>query len=166
MVLQQVWIELMYQEINGATVSVNGALTGTVKVSTPGPLLYYCYRRKVKHHYYYLSVLKRIPDPEFKVGSGKTRMPSVEFKSQQYCRADIGPDFIYDVHYNVVSATVYFSGANFNNVVTTSINGNSLANIQSYIQRCGPGSVVSFDNVKVSGPDGIRIIDGKSFALY
>ena len=26
--------------------------------------------------------------------------------------------------------------------------------------------LVSFDNIKVSGPDGVRIIDGKSFALY
>ena len=110
--------------------------------------------------------IKRIPEPEFKVGSGKIRMPSVEFKSQQFCRADMGPDFIYDVHYTVVSATVYFSGAGFTNVVTTSINGNSLASIQSYIQRCIPGSVVSFDNVKVTGPDGTRIIDGKSIALY
>jgi hypothetical protein len=78
----------------------------------------------------------------------------------------MGPDFIYDVHYTVVSATVYFSGANFNNVVTTSINGNNLAPLSQYLQRCGPGSVVSFDNIKVSGPDGVRVIDGKSFALY
>src|SRR6202012_184364 len=65
--------------------------------------------------------IKKIPEPEFKVGSGKVRMPSVEFKSQQFCRADMGADFIYNVHYDVVSATVYFSGANFGNVVTTSI---------------------------------------------
>lgn len=110
--------------------------------------------------------IKRIPEPSFMIGSGKARMPSVEIKNQQYCRADMGPDFIYDVRYSVVSATVYFSGANFANVVTTSITGNSLAPLSTYLQRCGPGSVVSFDNIKVSGPDGIRIIDGKSFALY
>jgi gliding motility-associated protein GldM len=148
----------------GCNVSMSGA-HGTVKVSAPGdcaitvaaagsPAVTLPFR------------IKRIPEPEFKVGSGKIRMPSVEFKSQQFCRADMGPDFIYDVHYNVVSATVYFSGANFSNVVTTSITGNSLAAIQNYIQRCGPGSVVSFDNVKVSGPDGQRIIEGKSIALY
>jgi gliding motility-associated protein GldM len=110
--------------------------------------------------------IKRIPEPTLMVGSGKPRMPSVDFKSQQFCRADMGPDFIYDVRYTVVSATVYFSGANFPNVVTSSITGNNLAPISSFIQRCGPGSVVTFDNVKVSGPDGIRVIDGKSFALY
>jgi gliding motility-associated protein GldM len=110
--------------------------------------------------------IKRIPEPMFMVGSGKARMPSVDFKNQQFCRADMGPDFIYDVRYTVVSATVYFSGANFNNVVTASITGNTLGALSSYIQRCGPGSVVSFDNIKVSGPDGIRIIEPKSFALF
>ncbi|MEO7306311.1 MAG: gliding motility protein GldM [Ferruginibacter sp.] len=110
--------------------------------------------------------IKRIPEPSFMVGSGKARMPSVDFKNQQFCRADMGPDFIYDVRYSVVSATVYFAGANFSNVVTASITGNNLSSLNTYIQRCGPGSVVSFDNIKVSGPDGIRIIEPKSFALY
>lgn len=110
--------------------------------------------------------IKRIPEPSFMVGSGKARMPSVDFKSQQFCRADMGPDFIYDVRYSVVSATVYFAGANFSNVVTASITGNSLGALNTYMQRCGPGSVVSFDNIKVSGPDGVRIIEPKSFALY
>lgn len=110
--------------------------------------------------------IKRIPEPSFMIGSGKARMPSVDFKSQQYCRADMGPDFIYDVRYSVVSATVYFSGAGFNNVVTTSITGNSLASLGTYMQRCIPGTVISFDNIKVKGPDGERVIDGKSIALY
>lgn len=109
--------------------------------------------------------VKRIPDPVFKVGSGKIRMPSVEFKNQQFCRADL-ENFDFDLKYNVVSATVYFSGANFPNVVTASLNGNSLGGLATYMQRCGPGSVISFDNIKVSGPDGTRSIDGKSIALY
>lgn len=108
---------------------------------------------------------KRIPDPIFKVGDGKIRMTAVAFKSQQYCRADL-ENFDFDLKYQVVSATVYFSGANFPNVVTASINGNNLAAIQAQMQRCGPGSVISFDNIKVSGPDGTRSIEGKSIALY
>jgi gliding motility-associated protein GldM len=109
--------------------------------------------------------VKRIPDPVFKVGDGKIRMPSIAFKSQTSCRADL-ENFDFDLRYSVVSATVYFSGANFPNVVTASINGNSLAGLASFMQRCGPGSVISFDNIKVSGPDGTRSIDGKSIALY
>jgi gliding motility-associated protein GldM len=109
--------------------------------------------------------VKRIPDPIFKVGSGKVRMPAVEFKSQQFCRAEL-ENFDFDTRYSVVSATVYFSGANFANVQTATINSNNLSGIASLIARCGPGSVVTFDNVKVSGPDGTRTIEGKSIALY
>ena len=71
-----------------------------------------------------------------------------------------------DLKFTIVSATVYFSGANFPNVATTAITGNSLGSLNTFISRCGPGSVVTFDNVKVQGPDGVRGIDGKSIALY
>jgi hypothetical protein len=74
--------------------------------------------------------------------------------------------FDFDTKYTVTSATVYFSGANFANVQTAMINGNTLAPIKALMARCGPGSVISFDNVKVTGPDGSRTIDGKSIALY
>jgi gliding motility-associated protein GldM len=137
------------------TVSVSGTGTCTITVSPQGSTPF-------SHTYR----IKRIPEPSFMVGSGKPRMASVDFKGQQFCRADMGPDFIYDVRYSVVSATVYFSGANFPNVVTSSITGNSLAAIDANVKRCGPGSVISFDNIKVSGPDGTRVIEGKSFALY
>jgi hypothetical protein len=113
----------------------------------------------------YAFRVKRIPDPIFKVGSGKIRMPSVEFKNQQFCRAEL-ENFDFDLKYNIASATVYFSGANFPNVVTASLTGNSLGALGTFMQRCGPGSVISFDNIKVTGPDGTRSIDGKSIALY
>ncbi|MEO6404132.1 MAG: gliding motility protein GldM [Ferruginibacter sp.] len=109
--------------------------------------------------------VKKIPDPVFKVGSGRVRMPSVEFKNQQFCRADLEA-FDFDLKFNVVSAIVYFSGANFPNVAQATLNGNNLSALNSFMQRCGPGSVVTFDQVKVSGPDGTRSIDGKSIALY
>lgn len=137
------------------TVSVSGTGTCTITVSPQGSTPY-------SHTYR----IKRIPEPSFAVGSGKARMTSVEFKGQQFCRADMGPDFIYDVRYTVVGATVYFSGANFPNVVTAAINGNNLSSLGAYMNRCGPGSVITFDNIKVSGPDGTRVIEGKSIALY
>lgn len=109
--------------------------------------------------------VKRIPNPVFKVGPGGQRMQSVVFKSQQFCRAEL-ENFDFDLKYNVVSATVYFTGAGFPNVQTASINSNSLAPLQQYIQRCQPGSTVVFDNVKVSGPDGTRTIDGTGIVLF
>ncbi|MEO7444617.1 MAG: gliding motility protein GldM [Ferruginibacter sp.] len=109
--------------------------------------------------------VKKIPDPVFKIGSGRPRIPTVEFKNQPFCRAEL-ENFDFDLKYNVASAVVYFSGANFPNVAQGSISSNSLAGISALIQRCGPGSVVTFDQVKVTGPDGTRSIDGRSFALY
>ncbi|MBC7535810.1 MAG: gliding motility protein GldM, partial [Ferruginibacter sp.] len=59
--------------------------------------------------------IKRIPDPIFKIGSGKARVPAVEFKNQKFCRAEL-ENFDFALTFNVVGATVYFSGANFPNV--------------------------------------------------
>jgi len=106
-----------------------------------------------------------VPDPVFKVASGKPRMPSVEFKNQQFCRAEL-EHFDFAANFNVLSATVYFSGAGFPNVAQATISGNSIASLSTYLQRCIPGSVVTFDNIKVTGPGGARTIDGKSYALY
>jgi gliding motility-associated protein GldM len=135
------------------TVRVSAAGTASITVTADGKSSSFSFR------------IKRIPDPVFKVGDGKPRMPSVAFKGQQFCRAEL-EYFDFDLKYSVTSATVYFSGANFPNVATSAINSNSLAPIQSLMQRCGPGSVITFDNIKVTGPDGSRTIDGKSIALY
>jgi gliding motility-associated protein GldM len=108
---------------------------------------------------------KKIPDPVFKVGSGKARVPAVEFKNQQFCRADL-LNFDFDLRYTVVSATVYFGGAGFPNPAIGSISGGSLAGIASLMARCGPGSNIAFTNIKVQGPDGVRSIDEAAIALY
>jgi hypothetical protein len=61
---------------------------------------------------------------------------------------------------------VYFSGAGFPNVQQQALNGGNLSSLSSFLSRCGPGSVVTFDNVKVSGPDGTRSVEGRSISLY
>jgi gliding motility-associated protein GldM len=109
--------------------------------------------------------VKKIPDPIFKVGDGKIRMQSVVFKQQGFCRAEL-ENFDFDLKFNVVAATVYFSGANFPSVIRKEITSNSLVSLSAEMAKAGPGSVISFDNIRVSGPDGTRTIDGKSIALY
>ena len=148
--------------INGATITGNGS-NRIVRVSKVGPTNINVTANGKTTAFPFR--VKRIPDPVFKIASGKARMPSVEFKNQQYCRAEL-ENFDFDLKYAVVGATVYFSGANFPNVAQAQITGNNLAALDQLIKRCGPGSVVTFDNIKVNGPDGQRVIDGKSFALY
>ena len=111
--------------------------------------------------------IKRIPDPTFKVGpSGGGRIQSVVFKNQQFARADL-EGFDFDARFSVVSATVYFSGANFANVQTASINSGSLAGLSAQFAKCIPGTSVTFDSVKVQGPDGsVRNIEGSGFILF
>jgi gliding motility-associated protein GldM len=155
------WDKTTVTMTNG-TISGNGSVR-TVRVSTIGKSSITVVADKKPTTFEFR--VKKIPDPIFKVGSGKVRMPSVEFKSQQFCRAEL-ENFDFDLRFNVTSATVYFSGANFPNVATATLQGNNLAPLSTYMSRCGPGSVITFDNVKVQGPDGPRTIEGKSIALY
>ncbi|HEV8082615.1 MAG: gliding motility protein GldM [Chitinophagaceae bacterium] len=111
--------------------------------------------------------IKRIPDPILKVGpSSGGRIQSVVFKNQQFARADL-ENFDFDARFSVVSATVYFSGANFPSVQSATISGGNLGGISAQLQKCIPGSSVNFDNVKVQGPDKVvRSIPGPGFLLY
>ncbi len=98
--------------------------------------------------------------------SAYNRIAAVEFKAQEFCRAECD-DFEYDASFKVVSATVYFSGASFPNVQTAFISSNSLKPIAGYMKRCVPGSIVVFDNVKVKGPDNmVRTIQPVRYELY
>ena len=111
--------------------------------------------------------VKNIPDPVLMVGPSEGgRIQSVVFKNQQFARAELkGFDFEY--RYSVVSATVYFSGANFPSTVQATITGGSLAGIQQYLTKCIPGTSVNFDNVRVQGPGGpVKSIPGPGFILY
>ena len=111
--------------------------------------------------------VKRIPDPIFMVGNSKGgRIQSVMFKNQQFCRAEL-ENFDFLARFSVISATVYFSGANFSNVQAVPINGGNLTSLQAQLAKCIPGTSVTFDNVKVQGPDGtVRVIQGPGFILY
>jgi hypothetical protein len=99
------------------------------------------------------------PSPE------NEKMLAVIFRAQDFCRAEL-KDFEFDVQFNIVSATVYFSGTNFKNVETGFINSKSLKPIRKLMDRCAPGTMVVFDNVKVLGPDKlVRPIQGTSYML-
>jgi gliding motility-associated protein GldM len=148
--------------MSGGSISGSGS-NRTVRVSSPGTASISVNADGKSSKFDFR--IKRIPDPIFKVGDGKIRMPSVAFKAQDFCRAEL-ENFDFDTKYSIVSATVYFGGANFTTPQIGSINSNSLAPIKALMARCGPGSVISFENVKVNGPDGARTIDGKSIALY
>ena len=96
---------------------------------------------------------------------GTEKMSAVEFRHQEVCYTEL-KDFEFDVHFDVVSATVYFSGANFRNTEQGTITSSSLKPLSKLMDRCVPGSIVIFDNVKVKGPDNlVRPIKGLTIML-
>jgi gliding motility-associated protein GldM len=114
--------------------------------------------------------IKTIPNPVGKVGpSGGGRMQSNIFKAQGFIRAEL-ENFDFDAKFNVVSATVYFAGAGFTTaggVQTGSISSGDLGSIKSKMDMCKPGSTVTFDDLKVVGPDGRqRTIPAITFVLF
>lgn len=137
------------------TVNVKSPGKASITVNADGKVSTYDFR------------VKRIPDPVLKVGpSGGGRIQSVMFKNQSFARADL-ENFEFDAHFNIVSATLYFSGANFPNVQQGEIHSGSLEPVKAYLAKSIPGTSVNFDNVKVQGPDGIvRSIPGPGFILY
>jgi gliding motility-associated protein GldM len=143
--------------INGSgsarTVRVSSVGTASINVVADGKRSSFPFR------------VKTIPSPVFKVGSGKARVPAVEFKNQDYCRADL-LGFEFDLKFTVLSANVYFGGTGFTGPTPGSIANGSLATIKSLMQRCGPGSNITFTNIKVQGPDGVRTIDEAGIGLY
>ena len=148
--------------MNGGSISGSGS-NRIVRVSSPGSASITVTADGKSSSFQFR--VKTIPDPVFKVGSGKIRMSAVEFKGQQYCRADL-ENFEFDVKFDVVSGTAYFFGPGFPSTVTVPITGNSLGNMRDAMGRCQPGSSIAFDNIKVSGPGGSKTIDGKTIQLY
>jgi hypothetical protein len=99
------------------------------------------------------------------IGNENEQMLAVTFRSQDVCRVEL-KDFVFDVQFNIVSATVYFSGTNFRNIETGYITSSNLKPIRSLMARCAPGTMVVFDKVKVIGPDKeVRTIQGTSYML-
>lgn len=111
--------------------------------------------------------IKNIPNPILMVGpSDGGRIQSVVFKNQQFARAEL-KDFDFEYRYSLISATVYFTGANFPSTVSATIQGGSLASLKQHLDKCIPGTTVNFDNVRVQGPGGpVKSIPGAGFVLY
>ncbi len=159
------WDKTKVSMTGGSLKSEGGTGKYSVRVTTPGNASISVNSDGKLSNYPFR--VKNIPDPVLMVGPSEGgRIQSVVFKNQQFARAELkGFDFEY--RYSVVSATVYFSGANFPSTVTSTIQGGSLAGIKQNLDKCIPGSSVTFDNVRVQGPGGpVKSIPGIGFILY
>jgi gliding motility-associated protein GldM len=139
-------------------VNVTGGTTASITVNADGKSSKFDFR------------VKTIPDPIGMVGPSKGgKIQSNIFKAQDFLRAEL-LNFDFDTRFKVTGATVYFAGAGFANsgsIQTGTITSGSLAPVKSKIDLCKPGSTITFDELKVVGPDGrTRTIPPVSFVLY
>lgn len=139
-------------------VTVSGGTAASISVAADGKSSKFDFR------------VKNIPDPIGMVGPSKGgRIQSNIFKAQDFLRAEL-LNFDFDARFNVTGSTVYFAGAGFTSsggVQTGSITSGSLAPIKNKMELCKPGSTVTFDDLKVVGPDGrTRTIPPVSFVLF
>ncbi len=138
------------------TVRVSAVGTASITVTADGKTSKFDFR------------VKRIPDPIIKVGpSSGGRMQAVAFRSQQFVRADL-ENFDFEAKFSVVSATVYFNVPGDRNVRQATLTSGSLGAAQSHMDALVPGSSVTFDNIKVVGPDGVQrtIQNPPGFSLF
>ncbi len=112
--------------------------------------------------------VKRIPDPIIKVGtSGGGRMQAVAFRSQSFVRADL-ENFDFAAKFTVTGATVYFNIPGDRNVKQVTLTSGSLSTASQYMNLLVPGATVTFDNIKVVGPDNVprTIQNPPGFSLF
>ena len=137
--------------MTGGTIS-GGTSNRTVKVSTVGAANISVTADGKTSNFPFR--VKRIPDPIIKVGpSGGGRMQAVAFRSQGFVRADL-ENFDFEAKFIVTGATVYFSIPGDRNVKQVALTNGNLAPAAAYMALLVPGATVTFDNIKVVGPDG------------
>jgi gliding motility-associated protein GldM len=137
--------------MSGGTISGTGS-NRTVRVSSPGTASITVNADGKSSKFDFR--IKRIPDPIIKVGpSGGGRMQAVVFRNQQFVRADL-ENFDFQANFSVTGATVYFNVPGDRNVKTVTLSSGNLSAAKAYMDQLVPGSTVTFDNIKVVGPDG------------
>ncbi len=111
--------------------------------------------------------VKTVPDPVAMVGASKGgRMQSNVFKAQQGVRAEL-ENFVFEgVQFTVTGYTIYLTGANFPDPQFRTVSGNSFGSVQDLINKAKPGTTITIDEIKASGPGGTRRIPGIFFNLY
>jgi gliding motility-associated protein GldM len=136
---------------SGCTISGTGSKR-TVRVSSPGAASITVSADGKSSKFDFR--VKRIPDPIIKVGpSGGGRMQALIFRNQQFVRADL-ENFDFQANFSVTGATVYFNVPGDRNVKTVTLSSGNLSAAKAYMDQLAPGSTVTFDNIKVVGPDG------------
>jgi gliding motility-associated protein GldM len=111
--------------------------------------------------------VKDVPDPVAKVGVNKGgRMKVNDFKAQFGLRADL-ENFVFEgVKFNVTGYTIVLTGAGFSNLQYRQVAGAAFDPVRDLIEKAKPGTTVTLDEIKASGPGGTRSLPPIVYNLY
>lgn len=111
--------------------------------------------------------VKSVPDPIAMVGASKGgRMRVNDFKAQAGVRAEL-ENFVFEgVKFTVGGFTMVFTGNGFPELAFRQVGGYSFGNVRDLIERCRPGSTVTIDEIRASGPGGTRTLPPIVYNLY
>lgn len=111
--------------------------------------------------------VKTVPDPVGMVGASKGGPMRVnDFKAQAGVRAEL-ENFVFEgVQFTVTGYTIVFQAAGFDQGLQyRQVSGNRFDPVKDLIERCKPGTAVTIDEIKVSGPGGSRQLPPIQFNL-
>ena len=111
--------------------------------------------------------VKTVPTPTAMVGASKGgRMAANAFKAQAGVRAEL-ENFVFEgVKFTVTSFTMTFAGAGYPEFMHQSVQGNTFGAVRSLIERAKPGSTITIDEIRATGPGGSRTLAPIAFNLY
>jgi gliding motility-associated protein GldM len=111
--------------------------------------------------------VKDVPDPVAKVGINKGgRMRVNDFKAQFGVRADL-ENFVFEgVKFNVSGYTIVLTGAGFPVLQYRQVAGGSFDPVRDLIEKTKPGSTVTIDEIRATGPGGTRTLPPIVYNLY
>jgi gliding motility-associated protein GldM len=111
--------------------------------------------------------VKSVPDPVAMVGNSKGgRIQANAFKAQAGVRAEL-ENFVFEgVKFTVTGYTIVFQGAGFPELAFRQVSGNTFNSVRDLLEKSRPGTVVTIDEIRASGPGGTRSLPPLPFNLY
>ncbi|WP_240377604.1 type IX secretion system motor protein PorM/GldM [Arachidicoccus soli] len=157
--------ENMHASLSQGSIISEGHGRFVARVSTPGTV-----KMRVSDGKSETSVdfrVKTVPTPIAMVGGSKGgRMRVNDFKAQAGVRAEL-EDFIFEgVRFTVTGYTMTFAGAGYPEFMHKVVNGNSFSSVRDLIERAKPGSTITIDEIRASGPGGSRLLAPIAFNLF
>lgn len=120
--------------------------------------------RKIGSNHFRVNV---IPDPIFKIASGKDSIKVVEFINQQYVRAELEGGFDSDIHFRVLKFTATIISKDSCRYKVIDNETSQISEIlRSEFYKLVSMDIVIFSNILVSGMGRERIIKPRMFFLF